>query len=346
LLIHEIKERKIKDEVLRGSEYIINDLIFKIKDSDKFLEIIKYHFIDDIRIYAYNEEELLNQLLNRITSHIAKDKKFIEKLLSEIKEDFRFHTHEKLLKEIIIQSNTRITAIDFLLNSFNAHKVRYFISGLIDEESLNFICLKLIELKTENKEIELWRNNIGNSGSRELSVKFQLIMKSNGVIFEEPVFTEKKAKKQIENFKNHIQENFNILFNKKKLKSKITYLFTKHGNEIDGKKMGEIRKRWYDKNGYWNIIDAQIDVLDHIIFSRNKNSTNMGVVNTFFKDDFVLFKRIKLTIEKYKSSKRDFEILETQKIAILDWSIKQADLIDFNNVARASGNNSFYYLND
>ena len=346
LLIHKIKEREIKDEVLRGSEYTINELIFKIKNPDNFLEIIKYYFIVDIRIYAYNEEELLKQILNKITSYIAKDEKYIEKLLSEIKEDFRFHTHERLLKQIIIQSNTRIRAIKFLLNSFDADKVRYFISGIINSESLNILCDKLVELKTENKEVEFWRNNIGNSGSRELSVKFNQIMENNGVVFKEPAFTEKKAKKQTENFKSHIQENFNVLFDKKKLKSKIRYIFTKHGNEIDGEKIREIRKKWYDKNGHWNFMDAQIDVLDHIIFSRNKNSTNMKVVNTFFKDDFVLFKRIKSTIEKYKSSNRDFEISQTQKDNIIDWSIKQASLIDFENVARASGPNSFYYLND
>ena len=70
---------------------------------------------------------LFNILFN--SSSIAKDKKYIEKILSEIKEDFRFHTHERLLKQIIIQSNTRKRAIKFLLNSFDADKVRYFISG-------------------------------------------------------------------------------------------------------------------------------------------------------------------------------------------------------------------------
>ncbi|MGJ8549535.1 NACHT domain-containing protein [Winogradskyella wichelsiae] len=346
LLIHKIKEREIKDDVLRGSEYTINELIFKIRDPDNFLEIIKYHFIDDIRIYAYSEEELLNRVLSKITFYILKDEKYIEKLLSQIKEDFRFHTHERLLKQVIIQSNTRIRAIKYLLNSFDADKVMYFISGIINSESLNILCDKLVELKTENKEVEFWRNSIGYSSSRELSVKFHQIMEKNGVVFKEPAITEKKEKKQTENFKNHIQENFDILFDKKKLKSKIRYIFTKHGNEIDGEKIREIRSKWYQKKGNWNFVDAQIDVLDHIIFSRNNTSTNMKVVNTFFKDDFVLYKGIKSTIERYKNSNRDFEISQIQKVNIIDWSIKQASLIDFENVARASGPNSFYYLND
>jgi hypothetical protein len=346
LLIHKIKEREIEDKVGRGNEYTINDLIFKINDPNNFLNIIKYHFIDDIRIHNYNEEEDLNKILEKIKSYIAIDETYIENLLSEIKEDYRFHTHERLLKQIIVQSNTRQRAIKYLLNTMESDKVRYFVSGLIDKESLNILCDKLIELKTKDKEIEYWRNNIGNSSSRQLSEKFHQIMESKGIVFKEPVFTEKKAKKQNENFIVHIQENFNILFDKKKLKSRIRYLFAKHGKEIDGEKIKKIRREWYDKNGGWNIIDAQIDILDSIIFSRNKQSTNMKLVNAFLKDEFVLFRKVKSTIERYKSSNRKYEILEYQKIIIRDWSIKQANLIDFNNVARASGPNSFYYLND
>ncbi|WP_299247726.1 hypothetical protein [uncultured Lacinutrix sp.] len=346
LLIHKIKPREIEDEVGRGNEYTIIDLIFKLKDSNKFLQIIKYHFIDDVRIYSFKEEEELNKILEKIKGYIANDESYIEKLLSEIKEDYKFHIHERLLKQIIIQSNTRHRAIKFLLNSFKTERIRYFVSSIIDEESLIFLTNKLIELKIKDKEIEYWRNNIGNSNSRQLSVKFHKLMLSKGIVFDEPVFTENKAIKQSDNFKVHIQENFNILFDKKKLKSKIRYLFTKYGKEIDGDKIRNIRKEWYDKNGHWNIINAQIDILDHIIFSRNKNLTNMKLVNTYLKDEFVLFKRIRSTIERYKSSNRDYEILETQKKTIRDWSIKQANLIDFNNVARASGPNSFYYLND
>ncbi|MEM5564741.1 hypothetical protein WNY78_06480 [Psychroserpens sp. AS72] len=346
LLIYKIKEREVEDKVGRGNEYSINELIFKIKDPNNFLKIIKYHFIDDIRINRYREEDELKIILEKIKFYIANDEKYIEQLLSEIKEDYRFHTHENLLKKIIIESNTIQRSIEFLLNSFEQSKVRYFISEIINQESLNLLCNRLTELKTADKEIEYWRNNIGNSSSRQLSEKFHQLMESKGVVFKEPTFTEKKATKQREKFKIHIQENFDILFDKKKLKSRIRYLFTKYGKEIDGDRIRKIRSEWWDKNGHWNIIDAQIAILDHIIFSRGKNSTNMALVNSFLKDEFVLFKKIKSTIESYKSSNRDYKILESQKKAIIDWSIDQANLIDFNNVARASGPNSFYFLND
>lgn len=346
LLIHKIKEREIEDKVGRGNQYTINDLIFKINNPNNFLKIIKYHFIDDIKIYTYNEEEDLNKILEKIISFIANDEKYIEKLLFEIKEDYRFHTHERLLKQIIVQSNTKQRAIKYLLNTFDTSNIRYFVSGLIDRESLDILCNKLIEIKTKDIEVEYWRNNIGNSSSRQLSQKFHQVMEGKGIVFKEPVFTEKKANKQKENFKVHIQENFNILFDKKKLKSRIRYLFTKYGKEIDGKKIRDIRSEWWKKNGGWNIIDSHIDILDHIIFSRGKHSTNMKLVNSFLKDDFVLFKKIKSTIERYKSSNRDYEILDTQKKIIMAWTIDQVNLINFNNVARASGPNSFYILND
>lgn len=346
LLLNRLKERKIRDEVVRGGKYVINQLILKIKDSYKFLDIVQHFIFEDTFDYIYKKQEILNNIKDRVISYIEQDENYIIELLSRIRKDYNFYSRDTLLLKIIIETNSNKRVIEFLLNSFESNKVRSFISRIINEESIGFVCDKLIELKTEHQEIEYWRNNIGHSVDRKLSVKFHNFMKKRGVVFKEEVLTPSKAEKNRIKYKTHFQENFNLLFDKVKLQSKIKYLFTKYGKQIDGERIIEIKNEWNNKNGFWNTIDIQIDILEHIIFSLNKKPISFKEVVVFLKDDFVLFRRIKMILERNRTINRELKIYDSHKEMIINWSIEQTDKIDFNNVVKASGLNSFYILND
>lgn len=343
LMANKIKEREVKDEVIRGNSYVVNELILRLSDSEYFLSIIKYFFNNEKSISYLDNFE--SDLIEKCTQFIKSDPAFLIKLLSAIEEDYRFHMHDKILKKIIKSSNTENLALEYLINNVNIDKIRFFVSEFVNEENLNDLVDALIGKELSHQEIEFFRNNIGNSSSRKLAVMFNNIMEEKGVIFKEPVFTEDKAKLYNENFKKHLQDNLDILFDKKRLLKEIKNLFNDDVLNID--ELSEIRIEWYEKNGHSNVIDTSINIVESFMYSKSDNLlTYDDIKKSIENDDYVIIKNVKKIIENYKSSNRDIIIYPNQIKVITDWALNEVSEIDFNAIAKSSGNNSFYYLNN
>ncbi|OIQ23827.1 NACHT domain-containing NTPase [Lacinutrix sp. MedPE-SW] len=336
-------KRKDEDEVIRGNKYIINKLILRLSSSKDFLDIFKYYFNNDGKVSYYDNFE--DELIEKCSTFIKADKTFITHLLGQINEDYSFHMNRQFLIKIIRKSNTEDVALNYLIEKKEIDNIRFFVAELVNENNINQLVEVLFEKKLPNQEIEYFRNNIGNSNSRDLAVKFNDLMEAKGVNFKEPVFTNEKAKLYQINFKKHIQENFDILFDKDKLQNEIKTVFENNGNSITGSDLHKIRRDWYDKNGHGNVIDTSISIIDKYIYSRNDNPITFDdIMKIIDNDDFIIIKKIRQTIEQYKSNNRDFRISKKQINNIKEWALKEVPQIDFNEVAHSSGDSSFYYL--
>ncbi|MCF1191745.1 NACHT domain-containing protein [Mangrovimonas sp. AS39] len=343
LLANGYKKRNDEDEVIRGNRYIINKLILKLSNPNDFLEIFKHYFNNDGKVSYYDNFE--DELIEKCSTFIKVDETFIISLLSLINEDYRFHMNRQFLFKIIRKSNVEDVALKYLIENNEIEKIRFFIAELVNENNVNELVEFLINKKISDQEIEYFRNNIGNSNSRDLAVKFNDLMELKGVKFKEPVFTNEKAILYQINYKKHIQENFDILFEKDKLLNEIKIIFENNGNSITGNDIHRIRRDWYDKNGHGNVIDTSISIIDKFIYSRNDNPTTYDEIKEIIEnDDFIIITKIRQIIEQYRSSNRDFKISEKQIKSIKEWTLKTIPKIDFNEVAHASGETSFYYL--
>ena len=343
LMANKIKEREVKDEVIRGNSYTVNEVILKLSDPQNFLSIIKHFFTNDRSLSYLDSFE--SELIEKCIQFIKSDESFIIKLLSEIEEEYRFHVHDKLLKKIIKSSKTENLVLNYLIKNVNIDKIRFFVSEFVNEENLKHLVDVLIDKKLSDHEIELFRNNIGNSSSRKMAVMFNNIMEEKGVEFKEPVFTESKEKIFKEKHEKHIQDNFNILFDKKRLLKEIKSIFK--DNSLTNNELSDVRREWYENNGHWNEIDTSINIIESFMYSKNNNLLSYDEIQSILeKDDFIIIKNVKEVIVNNNSRNRSIIISDKQKTYVKHWVLNAVNEIDFNEIAKSSGNNSFYYLNN
>ncbi|PHS10005.1 MAG: hypothetical protein COA88_02960 [Kordia sp.] len=339
---NDLVEREVKDEVHRGNKYLVNKLVLKFNNKDNFLSIIKYYFNEELSIYYDNE--LVIKIVDRCKYFAMHDKNFINNLLSTIKIDYRFHLHETFLKKIIYTSNKKDEALFYLTKNLELNNISFFISNLVTETNLDSFSEIITSKKPSNQEIEILRNGIGSSTTRELSVRFNDKMIKDGVIFKEKVFTSEDVVIQKIKYKQHIQDNFDILFEKDRLIKEIECLIKNYGTEINRTQMRSFRHEWYNKNGHGNILDTSISLLDGLFFSKNKDVIRFEEINELLKNDLIIYKNIKSQIEQSKSRNTDFNTSKEQVSVIKKWCFDQTIFIDFDKIAKSSGEGSFYHL--
>lgn len=343
LMANNFKEREIKDDVIRGNKYLVNKLVFKFSNPKDFLSIIKHYFNNEYSLPNYDNYE--SDLVDKCVEFINSNDLFLIELLSEIKDNYNFYMHDNILKKMIKSSCTENLALNYFIKNIDINKIRFFISDLVSEDNIKALVKALLDKGETTQEIEFFRNNIGNSNqknSRKLAKKFNDLMKENGIEFNEPVYTEEQSKLYLVNYKKHIQDNFDVLFDKKKLLNEIKEIFKKNNNKINYVVFGEIRRKWYEENGHANIIDTSLSILNSLI--SDITCTFQDVKNILEKEDFIIIKYIKNTIENYKNQNREFYISDIQKEYLKKWSLFAVNNIDFNEVAISTGKGSFRYF--
>jgi len=188
------------------------------------------------------------------------DEDFIIKLLKTIIGKTNYYTNDKLLKEIIKNSNQIKNAVRYLIDKEVFSKVDYFMSSFIDEESLIVVKDNYINGKLVNKDIERLRGFIWSNGNPELSQKFNDLMIENGFNSEVPFqtiqqFNDNQLKRKVKH-----QLNFDILFDPNLLIAEIEFLFAEYNIiAIDNEIILKVENDWYELNGYWsNSINSSI----------------------------------------------------------------------------------------
>ncbi|RXG15245.1 NACHT domain-containing protein [Leeuwenhoekiella aestuarii] len=343
LLVNNIKERAVPDEVHRGNRFILDKIILALKDSNNFIDIISYYFNNEISSSYANDFE--TGLVEKCAYFIKVEPSFLINLLSMTKDNFRFLRHDSVIKEIITETNKEKEAIHYLISNTDAGDSRYFISQFIKEDNISDLVSLLLKKNISHQEIEFYRNNISNSGKRKLAVLFNNLMEDRGVIFKEPVVSEEKYIQFQEDYKKYTQDNFDILFDEKRLIKNIEGIFKQNNDQLTRERLNELRRDWYNQNGHGNEIDASLSILDNLSFFLNENVLSFSEVKkTIQKDNFIIVDRIRRTIEKYQNNGRKLVISDKQKEFIRKWSLSSVENTDFDAIAKPSGPTSFYFV--
>ncbi len=341
LRAHKIKERLIPDETIRGNQILINELILKLTSAENYLEVAKYFFNDSSSIYKH--DDYLKKLTSKMQGYIKQEPEFIDKILNSVIDDVSYHVHDKLLSELIIESNSRKRAIIYLLENQSFEKVDYFISGIISESELNSVIKILVEKEINLERIEYFRNYISNRNSRKLAVKFERLLKKKGFKFKEPVITETKAKKSKRKYEKGLQDNLNILFSKRRLLKRIKKFFRKNKTEIKKTELHEITMNWYKENGHGNIMETSISLIQTLLYQYTNGPITYDIVKEYLENDYLIYNKIKNILEEYKKSNRPFKVSKCQIKTIKKWCLFQCSQIDFDNIVTIPQPNTFRY---
>ncbi|MFN4149505.1 MAG: NACHT domain-containing protein [Candidatus Sericytochromatia bacterium] len=345
LRVNKIVKRNDIDDVHRGNSWVLNELIFKLNDSNSFIELISYHFMIGFNLDLSNDDA--EKILNKCLFFSGKEDDFMVRFLTAINGKTEFYKNERLLKAIITESASQLKASKYLLENNPFSIVRLFLANIANTNVIELVREYFVLCSISSEEINIFRHNLWVF-NKDQSYKFDLLMSSQPVNFkfDNPLLSEEQLLiKQKEN-NSKFQHNFDILFNKDELLREIEIIFKENSPVIDQNEIGKIESNWYRKNGSWsNTIDTSIQLLRRLVYYY-EGTLSFVEVQKIFEKDFIRYDKIKTLIQGNVNSNVKFVISDQQKSSIIDWCIETSKSIDFDMIIKLDGVNSFTMLRD
>ncbi|WJS94356.1 hypothetical protein NYQ10_19930 [Flavobacterium johnsoniae] len=327
-----IKPRLEKDDVSRGNSYVLNQLILKIRDSDKFMNFAQYYFDSNNNIDIYSTDE--DELIQKCVEFDSNDDQFIIKMFKKLDIQKTHFYFERPISELISKiSRKSINGIfEYLIKSYDFKDVNYVLSILVNDENIWYVIEKFkTTIDVEYKEIEYFRNATANANKRDLAKFFNDEMIKIGFSFNEEMYSDEKILKIQEDFEKKPQMNLDILFKRDELLDEIKQVFNENGKEISKERFSEIHFKWYQKNGHANKIDKSLKILSRLIY-QIKRPALFADVEKLIKDDNFIFNEIKNEIKSNEKVTDKVKISEFQKKDIGDWVKQKTIEINFNEI--------------
>ncbi len=332
LRVHNIQPRAYPDEVQRGNDSKVKDLIMTLESPDNFLEITKYFFNNQPSISLSNGGTFLENCVEKCVQFIEIDSSFINRFLYNIYNKTLYFTYRRFLIAIIKKSGTEEKAILYLINDFTSREILLFIASLINEDSFIAVKERIMELELPNDTVETFRNYISNNGNHKLAQRFDAEMRNEGIIFNTMLFSEEDRANQEIAYHQRIQDNFDILFEPDRLILEIEEIFAQNDiTTLTADRLREITGEWYDQNGHGNQMEESLQVV-HDTFYRNGIQEADQARQMLTSNEFFRIKRIEELIQRYEKDEKSYIVSEKQKKVISDWCEKTSKSIDFEDL--------------
>ena len=336
------EKREVEDEVLRGNEWKLDELLLKFEDYDNFIEIVAYYFQDEH--YLNIDSHFVEGFLNRFDYFMNKESEFISKFVESIKSNKFFYNNQDVIIKIITNSKQQVLFANALIENCDFIEVRYFISTFASTEILELILDLYKKGKIDAEQIKIFRINLWNS-KRDLSFEFEKLMIANGFEFDEPLWNDSQIDERKAKVKAEVQANFDLLFDCEKLLKEVEAVFgTFQVEEIDEEKYFEIRRAWIEQNDYpaysSNVLHCIKELVDE------NHTLKIKEVADLIKDDHLIYQ---IALSNIKGNNRDnlkFEVSAVQNQTLVKWCQTTAELIDFDNIIGVRNSTSYYKKRD
>lgn len=323
--------REDNDEVLRGNDYLVNQLILKVKDSSKFIKFAKYYFDSDKNIDIYTIDD---DLINKCILFDKNDDGFILNLFKELNIQKPHFYLDRPIKDLFlkIKSESVNQIFKHLIDSYVFKDISYLLSFLINEENIWYAIDKLkYEKDIEQKEVEYFRNFIANFPKRNLAKIFNDEMIISGFTFNERMYSDEEIIKLQKDFEEKPQKNFDILFQKEKLLNELKEIFKTNQGTINQEKFSEINLAWYNKNGHGNKLDTSLKITGSLI-RKLKRPVSFSDIEELVQDENFLFYEIKNYLQNSDKTNSKIKVSVQQKNLIEAWVLEKIKEIDFNQI--------------
>jgi hypothetical protein len=340
-----IVERAVKDEVMRGTSLKLEKIIIKLKTPANFVDLVKYYF--DETQNNYSDDRFTDEIIQRCLYFENLDEDFLVTLLSSFDEETKYYLKEDALKKLILKSrkSSQIKAFECLIAKYTHNNVGYFLASITKEQTIDIVIDNFVNGSIESANLDFYRNVIASHGNRALAEHFNNVMLEKGFEFVEPFLYPKEFEILKTKFKKKPQENFDLLFDKPKLLSKIETIFQEYGTPINSNKIQEIDKEWYKKNGHSYKIDSS-NVLLRKIVNKKRVDLEFKNIEDILEDEIIIINEIKLQIQTLNNSNNNFTISKKQEAFIYSWYSKASNEIRFDKVIGYITINNFNILED
>lgn len=338
-------ERIVKDEVLRGTSWILEELILRFENHAHFIALIEHYFDETKDNYTSNE--FIEKIIKRCLYFEDVRKGFITDLLSYFFENANFSINDDALRVLLLRltPESQLEGFKYLADNIHFDRIGYFLASIADEQNINLAIEKFANGSFESTNLDLYRNVIANHGRRKLAEHFNNTMLEKGFVFREVLLSEEEYETRVTKFKNLPQDNFDILFNQNKLHSKINTVFADYGASIDSGLIRKIQTDWFRKNDGGNKLDISISILRRLIHIHDK-AVQFTDITHMLKDDFIIINEIKSQIHSSNDTHNKFNISSSQKAYLNSWCQKASNEIRFDRIIKYVSSDRYGGLED
>ncbi|TSE07929.1 NACHT domain-containing protein [Aquimarina algiphila] len=327
-----IQPRANDDGVDRRNDYKVKGLILKLEAPENFLAIAKHLFSYESKNILTAHSSLLQSFVEKCINLIEIDNSFINNILSYIKNDTLLYSRRSILKSIINRSGTNQRAISHLLNNFTFDRISFILTSILNYDSLNIVCEKMIELGLTGETVERFRNNIAYDSNRELAQRFEDIMGEKGIVFQSKLHSKEDKQNQETAFLNRIQSNFDILFQPDRIIAEIEAIFIDNDHiPMTSNLIHDMTMKWYNENGHAGELIKPLAVLQDLSNRHGINQFDL-VREKLESDEFYRMDEIMTVIQRYEKDQRKYTVSKKQKLIISEWCERTSKSIDLEKI--------------
>lgn len=352
--LYEIKPERIKDNTMRGTKYLLEKIILKIKNPESFLAVLNVIFNDkfDLKLSDFYNKDFREKLIGRILFFVNKENDFLFRIIDAFlrPEDSFIYRKDNILIEIINRTPKEINAFRYIVNTYGLSDRNYLLLSLFT----NKLCVDFLVEKYKSKELKiqkptdinyLRRRYFGNSF--EVGYYFEKVFKEAGYEFPGDLPNGKQMAEEEKKRRELVQNNFEILFDKKAMASKVAEVFDKNNIEdMTWNMIHDIEWKWYIDEDVHGVQDSVFKVIAASV--RNTESKTKEDVIKYVDNDYFLLFQIKDKIKDRESE--GFDVKEEHISYIKTHVLKFAEEFKFDKVIniKSNGNlglyNGYYVL--
>ncbi|WP_418264715.1 NACHT domain-containing protein [Flavobacterium faecale] len=339
--LYEIKQERISDKTIRGTEWILEELIFKINSSKNFIQILNIIFNDQfaLKLSDFYKKDFKQKLFQKISNFIKEDISFLYKIIDAFikPENNYIYRKDQFLPELIKFSKTEYFASKYILENHNLDiKTLPLISFISSKATIDNI-LELFKTNflkvNDTEEINRLKWNLYNNNT-ELGYYFEKEMIESGFKFTYKLPTQADIEREKKEYKKFIQENFDVLFDASNLLNKIRNVFVQNEKEkISWAEYHEINMQWYKETNYHSISYTIHEIISKAI--RDYNSQTFESISYLLKDDYFILSIIKDkikrdTYEKFIIKNEQIDFIKNKCFKILE-NFNYSQVIEFSD---------------
>jgi hypothetical protein len=329
------------DNVGRGNSYNSIDLVFKLNSFENFLTVLKHYFESSTN--SHFETTNKEKLIERIVYFCSVNDENIIRALRLIKNDVIYFPQEDILYQVIEKTRKTDIALFYLLENKLLKNIGYFTAKLVTNDNLKKVVTLILSKEQGEKEIQYFRNVISNTNDRDLAVEFEYLMKKEGVVFTENVLTKVEIDDNTERLIQKRKDYFVDFFNKEKILTGIeSFFIINNFNNLNVNELNNYEHNLRKKDNYHfhNFFNSSMSIISTVLY-KTYNSLSSQEVIDYLKDDFLIFKKIKENITKFKSNNWEYPIEDSDIEKIKNWCVFEFSNIDYDKIIIL--NNRFSY---
>ena len=346
--LYAINSERIKDNTIRGTSWVLERVILKVKKKENFLAFLKILFDQnyDLNFSDFYGKAFQDNLLQKILEIIKSDEKFLFDLVDYILvKDSHILYRDNLFVKLVVEGGKKYPLFNHLLDKFGiSSSTNYILSLCISEKSVNYFVEQYLQNKIklkENIKIDNFRNHVSHYNF-EIAKLLEIEISKAGYVFCDFLTSQEEFHSNGQKMKNFAQENFEILFDKLKLANEISRVFDDNEIvEMTWAKIHEISWKWYEDTGFHGLQNSVFGFIQNRL--KNRNGVTKEQILNYLEREINLLYEIKNKIKDRKSE--GFEVKPKHIEYIKNESLKVERDFDFENVITIKDEDHFTLKN-